>query len=466
MRMKPVTRSIAASLLALLLLPACTPGPDYVRPAAPTAAAFKEAGTWQPAAAEEFSVAARWWTAFADPLLDSLVAQVEVDNQNLKIAEAQYRAARASLDAARSPIFPGVTANAARTRSENGGSGAVGTAAGTSYTAGVNLSWEVDLWGRIRRGVDSADAGLQASAADLAAARLSLQALLAQTYVQLRAADLQLALLARTAEAYARFLDLTRKRSAAGVASPLDVAQAETQLAAAQAQQLEAANQRAQSEHALAVLSGRPPAALALPPATGLPTLPATPALLPSTLLQSRPDIVAAERRVAAANARIGVAAAAWFPVLNLGGNLGYRNGTLDHLFETPNRFWSLGPSLALTLFDGGGRDAAVAQAEAGYDQTVASYRQAVLTAFQEVEDNLAAAHWLAQQAQAQGRALAAARRAREIAENQYRAGVVSALNVVSAQTGELNAEAAAIAIAARRLSAAIQLYKNAAGKI
>ena len=448
-------------LLFLPLFGACSPGPDYVRPTQETPPAFKQAGEWKPAttalAAEE-----KWWQLFRDPVLDGLEARVNVDNQNLQQAEAQYRVARAGLDSARAGLFPSLTAGAARTRSDN----STGLAPGTNYSATASLSWEIDLWGRLRRNVDSGVAKLAASAADLAAARLSTQALLAQSYAQLRATDQQLALLVRTVSAYRRFLELTDRRLAAGVASPLDQAQAQTQLATAQAQEIDLQNSRAQTEHALAVLTGRPPAAFSLPAAEALPQLPATPRLLPSTLIEQRPDIIAAEMRVAAANAQIGVASAAWFPVLSLGGAVGYRNPTLSGLFDLPNRFWSLGPNLAMTLFDGGARSAALALATASYEQTVASYRQTVLTAFQEVEDNLAASHLLEQEAAAQARAMAAAKRAREIAEHQYRAGTINALNVVTAQAAELSAEVSAIAIANRRLQAAIQLQKNAAGRL
>ena len=466
MRNAAVNRSRLSLIPLVLALAACTPGPDYVRPAVDTPSAFKEAALWKPARAADFAVTEPWWTLLQDPVLDGLEQQVAVDNQNLKLAEAQYRAARANLDSARSGLFPSLSASASRTRSDNSlGNGSAG-GNGTAYTATATLAWEIDVWGRVRRNVDSGEAKLQASAADLAAARLSTQALLAQTYVQLRASELQLALLERTLTAYGRFLDLTRNRFQAGVASALDVAQAETQLASAQTQEIDLQNQRAQTEHALAVLIGKPPAALSLATAKALPRLPETPLLLPSTLLERRPDVIAAERRVAAANAQIGVAEAAWFPVLTLGGSLGYRNSDLARLFDLPSRFWSLGPTLAMSLIDGGGRSAAVALAEAGYEQTVASYRQTVLTAFQEVEDNLAASRLLAQEAEAQGRALAAARRSREIAENQYRAGTVSALAVTTALASELAAEAGAIAIANRRLLAAIQLLKNAAGSL
>ena len=453
------------AVLGVIGLAACSPGPDYVRPDVETPGAFKEAGQWKVAAADDPVVEEKWWKVFKDPLLDELAERVAIDNQNLKVAEAQYRAARAALDSARAGLFPTATGNLSKMRGTAASSGAGKAPTTDTYTLSAAVSWEIDVWGRIRRSVESADAKLAASAADLAAARLSTQALLAQTYVQLRAAETQLLLLRQTVTAYARFLQLTRNRLEAGVASPLDVAQAETQMANAEAQAIDLENQRAQLEHAIAVLIGKPPAAVALPAEGSLPPVPAAPALLPSALLENRPDIAAAERRMAAANAEIGVAQAAFFPVLDLTGNAGYRNSVLANLITAPSRFWSLGPALALTLFDGGARSAAVEQASAGYDQAVATYRQTVLTAFQEVEDNLAAARLLAQESEAQARARAAARRSREIAENQYRAGTVSALNVVTAQTSELSADIAAITLHSRRLQAAVQLFKNAGGR-
>lgn len=452
-------------LLLLLGLAGCAAGPDYVRPPVEVPAAFKEAGQWKPAANAEPAVEEKWWKVFADPVLDQLQERVEVDNQNLRAAEAKYRATRATLESARAPFFPTVSLSAARTRG-SATSTSTATAGGTTnYSLAASLNWELDLWGRIRRGVEGARADLAASAADLAAARLSTQALLAQTYVQLRAAEVQADLLRRAADAYGRFLELTRHRLSAGVASPLDVAQAETQLATAETQAIDADSQRAQLEHALAVLVGAAPASFTLAPAPRLPEVPATPALLPSTLLENRPDIAAGERRMAAANARIGVAEAAYFPVLDLTGSYGYRNNALANLISAPNRFWSLGPTLAMTLFDGGARAAGVHLAQANYDEAVANYRQTVLTAFQEVEDNLAAARLLERESQAQARALASARRAREIAENQYKAGTSSSLNVVTAQTAELSAEVNATNLQARRLLAAVQLLKNAGGR-
>lgn len=454
-------RALACLALCALWLPGCSPGPDYVRPQVDAPQAFKEAGQWKAADSRETASNEAWWKVFGDPILDGLEVQIDVSNQNLKAAEARYRAANAAVQSARSSFFPGASAALSSNR------GAAGTASATTTDAlSVSANWEIDVWGRIRRNVESATANSDASAADLAAARLSAQALLAQTYMQLRAADVQVDLYHRTVQAYTRFLELTHNRRAAGVASPLDVAQAETQLASAEAQAIDLQNQRAQLEHAIATLVGKMPAELSIAAEAQLPPVPQTPMLIPSTLLESRPDIAAAERRVAAANAQIGVAEAAYFPVLNLTGSLGYRGASFAGLLSAPNRIWSLGPALALTLLDGGARKAAVSEATATYDQSVATYRQAVLTAFQEVEDNLSAARFLEQESEAQAKAMAAARRSREIAENQYKAGIVNALNVVSAQTAELSATANSVNIASRRLQATVQLLKNTSGAL
>ena len=460
-------RSLTLLAVAGLVLAACSVGPDYVKPALDVPPTFKEAGQWKPAGSEAPPAEAEWWKVLGDPVLDDLEAQVMVNNQNLKAAEAQYRGARAVVEGARAAYFPTVSGSVAKSRGRtNSGIAGIDLPVTTTDTVAASVSWEIDVWGRIRRSVESAHAGADASAADLAAARLSTQVLLAQTYVQLRAADSQVDLYRRTVDDYARFLQLTRNRQAAGVASPLDVAQAETQLGGAQTQFIDLQNQRAQLEHALATLVGKVPAQLTLPAEAKLPPVPPAPALVPSTLLESRPDIVAAERRVAAANAQIGVARSAWFPVLDLTGTAGYRGGTFAGLVSAPNRFWSLGPTLAMTLLDFGARSATIAEAGAGYDEAVATYRQTVLTAFQEVEDNLAAARLLEQESEAQARTLAAAHRSRVIAENQYKAGTIDALNTISAQTAELSATANSVSLASRRLQAAVQLLKNTGGAL
>lgn len=444
--------------IPLLWLGACTVGPKYTRPDVTVPDRFREAGgEWRAAQPDDYTVPERWWSVFGDAELDRLEARVTIDNQSLKAAEAQYRAARAAVDSASAARLPGVTgvASASRGRAKN-------ESVSNAYGLSASADWEVDLWGRVRRSIEVAQARAESSADDLAAARLSTQALLAQTWFQLRTTNLQYQLLQRTLSADMRFLQLTRDRHSAGVASGLDIAQAETQLGSVRTQLSENELQRAQFAHALTTLLGGKD--LPIVAATPLPAVPALPELLPSTVLQRRPDIASAERLAAAANAQIGQAKTAYFPVLDLGANGGFGTSMLNQLFSAPSRIWSLGPSLAMTLFDGGARSAAVEQARAGYDQAVATYRQTVLTAFQEVEDNLAAARLLQREADEQTQTLAAARRARAYAEDQYRAGTISSLNVISAQTAELAAELNLSNIQARQLTASVVLLKNTGG--
>jgi NodT family efflux transporter outer membrane factor (OMF) lipoprotein len=449
--------------IPLLWLAACAVGPEYKRPQVMLPEQFSEAGgEWRAARPGEYKVPERWWSVFADAELDKLEAQVVIDNQTLKIAEAQYRAARAAVDSASAARLPSVTgaADASRGRAEG--------MTANSFGLSASANWEIDLWSRVRRSIETARAKAESSADDLAAARLSIQALLAQTWFQWRAAEQQRQLLLRTLQADARFLDITHSRHDAGMASGLDVAQAETQLNNDRAQLSEIELQQAQLAHALTALLGgkdvQQDAAATLPP-TPLPPVPAVPSLLPSTVLEQRPDIAAAERLAAAANAQIGLAQTAFYPVLDLAASAGLRSSALSQLFDAPSRLWSLGPSLAATLFDGGARRAGVEQARAGYDQAVATYRQTVLTAFQEVQDNLAAARLLQREAGEQAQALAAARRAREIAQAQYQAGTISALNVISAQTAEFAAERNTVNLHSRQLAASVVLLKNAGGR-
>ena len=455
------------SALVPALLSACAAGPDYQRPTVDTPAAFKELGDWKPAEPRE-PAADNWWAAFGDPVLDDLQARLEVSNQNLRAAEAAYRQALALADATRASWFPAVNATAGATRSATSAATAASGNAPprNSFSLGATVSWELDVWGRIARTVEGADASLAASAADLAAARLSARAALAQTYFQLRAAERQQALLDASVAAYGRALELTRNRYAAGVAGKADVAQAESQLRSARAAALDASLSRSQYEHAIAVLLGQAPAAFTLAPVDApLPLAPVA-VTLPSTLLERRPDIAAAERRVAAANAAIGAAQAARFPVLGLSGNTGFRNAQIEDLLTVPSRYWSLGPTLAAAIFDAGAKRAAVGQAQANWEKAVATYRQTVLTAFQEVEDNLAAMRLLEAAAVEQAAAVTAAAEAEAIALNQYRAGTVSYLNVVTAQATHLAARRNANDLATRRLLAAVQLAKNAGGGV
>jgi len=460
--------ALISTLVPILLLSACAAGPDYQRPPVDTPAAFKEIGDWKPAEPREPLAADNWWAVFGDPVLDELQARLEVSNQNLRAAEAAYRQALALADAARASWFPAINATAGATRSASSAATATsGNApARNSFSLGATVSWELDVWGRIARNVEGADASLAASAADLAAARLSARATLAQTYFQLRAAERQQALLDASVAAYARALELTRNRYAAGVVGKVDVAQAESQLRSARAAALDASLSRSQYEHAIAVLLGLAPAAFALAPSDApLPLAPVA-VTLPSTLLERRPDIAAAERRVAAANAAIGAAQAARFPVLGLSGNTGFRNAQIEDLLTVPSRYWSLGPTLAAAIFDAGAKKAAVGQAQAGWEKAVATYRQTVLVAFQEVEDNLATARLLEAAAVEQAAAVTAAAEAEAIALNQYRAGTVSYLNVVTAQATHLAARRSANDLATRRLLAAVQLAKNAGGGV
>lgn len=455
-----------STALCCALLAACSIGPDYVRPAVETPQAFKEAGDWRLASPQDPVSGDKWWTVFGDPVLDALQDKVDISNQNLRVAEAQYRQAKALADSARASWFPTINGTAGATRSASAASNATaGNAPPANYfSLGATASWEADVWGRIARNVEAADERVQASDADLAAARLSAHATLAQTYFQLRAADRQQTLLNAAVAAYQRSLELTRNRYAAGVASKADVAQAESQLRSTKASVLDANLSRSQYEHAIAVLIGQSPASFALAPVAGaLPAAPVT-VMLPSTLLERRPDIAAAERRVAAANAAIGAAQAARFPVLGLSASAGFRRSQIEDLLTVPSRYWSLGPTLAATIFDAGAKKAAVTQAAATWEQAVATYRQTVLAAFQEVEDNLAAVRFLEEAGVEQAAAVSAAAEAETITLNQYRAGTVSYLNVVTAQATHLSVQRSASDLAARRLVAAVLLAKNAGG--
>lgn len=453
---------------ALPLLAACAIGPDYHRPDAPLPQAYKEDQGWQHAQPQDAAPRGAWWTVFGDATLDALEQQAATASLTLAQAEAQYRQAQAQLQIARAGLVPTLGADSSASRSHGAANAQTGAAGRTvnQFSAGLNASWELDLWGRVRRTVEAQRANAEASAADLESARLSLQAQLAQTYFQLRVTDEQRRLYDDTVAANQRALQLTQNQYAVGVAAKADVVQAQTQLATAQAQALDVQSQRAQLEHALAVLVGKTPAEFSLAPQP-LPdnaVPPAAPADMPSTLLQRRPDIAAAERRVAAANAQIGVAETAYFPTLTLSASGGFQNSSTADWFTLPNRVWSLGPQLALTLFDGGARRAQTAQAQAAYDGTVAAYRQTVLTAFQEVEDNLAQLRVLEQESQVQTQAVALAQESLRLATNQYKAGTVSYLNVVSAQNAALAAQRSALSVLNTRLAASVGLIKALGG--
>jgi NodT family efflux transporter outer membrane factor (OMF) lipoprotein len=457
-------------------LGACAVGPNYVRPTVPTPADFKESKGWKSAEPKDQLPRGKWWEVYADKDLDALMEQVNVSNQNIKQAEAQYRAAHALVQAARAAYFPTVSTSASVTRSPGGsrvvtGGGSSGsTIPGTSgkvtdtYTASLDASWEIDIWGKLRRAAENATENMKASAADLDAARLSAQAELALDYFQLRITDEEERLYAANVAGLEKSLSITQNQYKVGVAAQSDVAQAQTQLKSTQAAAIDLAIQRAQLEHAIAVLIGKAASDYSLPPTPLVVKIPDIPLDQPSDLLERRPDIAASERLVAAANANIGVAKAAYYPSLSLSGAVGYENTSLNHLFSLANRFWSVGPSLAETLFDGGARRALTNQAIANYDASVAVYRETVLAAFQDTEDNLASLRVLANEVTVQDDATKAADESEKIALNQYKSGVVSYLNVVVAQTTALNNERASLSVRGRQLASSVALIKSLGG--
>ena len=471
--MKALAAYRLPTLLALsLALSACAIGPDYQRPPLQTPAQFKQIEGWTQAKPGDVLERGSWWQLYGDSELNALVERLNVSNQNLAASEAQYRQARALVRGARAAFYPSLSSSAGATRSSQGNgsnTSSVSTTSSTggiskSYELGLNAAWELDIWGKLRRSLESSRASYEASAADLAALKLSLQAELVQNYLQLRVLDDQQRLLDATVAAYERSLKLTENQYNAGIVPKSDVSQALTQLKSTQAQAIDLKWQRAQLEHAIAVLIGVPPSELSIAVREQLPALPAIPVALPSQLLERRPDVAAAERRVIAANAEIGVAEAAWYPDLTISASGGYRGSSFADWIDLPNRFWSLGPQLALTLFDGGARSAELERSEAAYDQTVAQYRQSVLDSFREVEDYLVQLRVLQQEAVIQQEALDAARESLRLIENQYRAGTVDFNSVVSVQATALNNERTTLSLLGNRLTASVQLIAALGG--
>ena len=457
-------RGVAIAVGACLAC-ACAVGPDYRRPDANVPAAFKEHAPedWKPGQPQELTSRGAWWSIYEDPVLDDLERQIDVSNQTLKASEAAYRQSVAVLKAARATFFPDVTLGAAASRARTI------TSLGNpltqnDFSVGPGASWVPDLWGRVRRTVESDRANAQASAADVASARLSAQSQLAQDYFELRIADELKRLLEATMAAYQRTLDITRNRYSVGVAAKSDVVTAETQLENTHALAVNVEAQRAPLEHAIAVLIGKTPAEFSIAPAPLSGNVPSVPYGVPSTLLERRPDIAAAERQLAAANAQIGVAISAYFPTLTLSATAGYESSTLSKLLEASNHVWSVGPQLAETLFDAGARSAQVAGARAAYDATVANYRQSVLVGIQQVEDNLATLRVLAHQADVQNRAVELARQAEQLTVNSYKAGVVDYTSVVQAQATALSSEQSALTIRQSRLTASVSLIEALGG--
>ena len=459
----------AGAWAALLVTLGCTVGPRYSRPATPVPPAYKETGAWKQAQPSEQALGGDWWTIFNDPHLNGLEQQVTVSNQNLKAAEAQFLEARAQLRYYRADYYPTITGGASATRahtSENRQPHNT-TLSGRTFTdlmLPVTLSYQADVWGRVRKTVEASRAQAQASAADLAAVNLAMHADLALDYFQARSLDAEEQLLNSTVADYQRTLQLTQNRYQGGLASGLDVQQAEAQLQTTRAQAIDVGVLRAQYEHAVATLVGTPAPSFTLPPLPLSMPPPRIPGGLPSELLERRPDIAGAERRVAAANAQVGIAASAYYPVLNLAASSGFESGSITTLISGPSLFWSAGPAAAATLFDVGRRRALSEQARAAYDQTVANYRETVLTGFQQVEDELNAVSLLEQEAQVQGEAVAAAEKALATATNRYKGGVTSYLEVITAQNVALTNEVAAVNILGRRMAATVLLIQALGG--
>jgi NodT family efflux transporter outer membrane factor (OMF) lipoprotein len=455
-----------AGLSIALMLAGCAVGPDYVRPAIAVPAQFKENPDWKPAQPSDQKPRAAWWRIFDDPQLDALAQQVAAANQSVQVAEANYRQAVALARQARAALFPVISASASTTRSK-GSSGTVASrsvAPTTFDSVDLATSWEIDLWGGLRRSLESVQASARASAGDLAATTLSLQGQLVTDYLSLRVADEQERLLTDAVDAYQKSLDLTRSRYKFGVAALSDVTLAQAQLEATRAQAIDVRIQRAQLEHAIAILIGKAPADFSIASQPYKLQFPAVPPQLPASLLERRPDVAAAERRVAAANAQIGVAQAAFFPTLTLDASGGYSAPSSVSLFSIPARFWSVGPTLADKLFDAGARSAAKEQAVAGWQAAAATYRETVLTALQSVEDSLAALRILGQEADVEAAAVEAAQQSLDLTLSQYKGGTVSYLNVITAQTTLLTSRQSALGIDGRRATATVQLIQALGG--
>jgi NodT family efflux transporter outer membrane factor (OMF) lipoprotein len=441
------------ALSLLLSLAACTVGPDYQQPESLVPAEFKYDSGWQTISPQSWAAQGDWWTAFNDPELNLLINQANKANQTLAQAEARYRAAQGQWRLARGDYSPQFDASLNGSRS-----GGDDVSVSESYSARLNASWAPDLWGRVRRSVEASKAGMQSSAANLVAARLNIQLAVAQSYIRLRALDLQRTILEQTMEAYERSTTLTTNQYKAGIVPRSDVIQAETQRQSLKADIIDLKNQRAIEENSIAVLLGKAPVNYALTPTEQLPELPVLPASLPSTLISRRPDVVSAERQLAAASAQIGVAQAAWLPSFSISAGYGVSAGRFSDLFDAPQAIWSVGPSLLQTLFDGGARRASKDIAVAQYDEQLSAYRQIVLDGLAEVENALATISLLKEKAEQQDILLKLAEENERIVNNRYKSGLVSFLEVATAQNQTLNTRRTRLNTAADRLQAALQL--------
>jgi NodT family efflux transporter outer membrane factor (OMF) lipoprotein len=464
-------RSWLAVLLAIitLALSGCAVGPKYHVPDAPAPPAYKEVGEWKPAQPNDQNLGGEWWKIFQDPQLDALELQVNVSNQNLKAAEAQFRQARAALRYNRADYYPTVTAGLSGTRTRVSANrpppnSIFNGITENDFTLPVDVSYQADVWGRVRKNVESYREQAQASAADLATVNLSMHADLAIDYFQARSLDAQEQLLNSTVKQYEQALELTQNRFEGGIASEVEVQQAKTQLQTTRAAAIDVGVLRAQYEHAVAILIGKPPAQFSLPPLPLTTPPPPVPVGVPSELLERRPDIAAAERRVAAANAQIGVAKSAYYPVINLGASGGFESSAITTLLNGPSGLWSLGLSAVGTVFDVGRRRSLNDQARAAYDFQVAAYRESVLNGFQQVEDNLAAVRILENEAKVQDEAVVAAQRSLDLSITRYKGGVTSYLEVTTAQSAALADQVTAVSILGRRMASTVLLIQALGG--
>lgn len=472
----PCRHLLPITLMLSLVISSCTVGPKYSKPSVPTTPAykeqppenFKEAGNWKPAQPGDHNVSGKWWEVFNDPQLNALEEQVDPANLSLKIAEARFRQARSAIRFNRAAQYPTISTNPSISSLRSSANRpnfnpSLAKAAG-DFVLPFDLSYEVDFWGRIRRSISAAEEEAQASAGDLATLSLSLHAEVAFDYFELRSLDAQQQILNNTVAAYTDALRLTTNRYQGGVAARQEVAQAQTQLDTTRAEATDIGVERAQFEHAIAILVGKPPAAFTLAPAPLNATPPPIPVGLPSELLERRPDIAAAERRVAEANDQVGIARAAYFPTVTLSASAGLEGNSITNWMTWPSHFWAVGPSALQVLFDAGRRRATSENARANYDATVASYRETTLTAFQQVEDNLAALRILDQEARQQHAAVASSQNLLDLSMNRYRGGVDTYLQVITSQTINLTNQRTEVDILRRRMGASVLLIKALGG--
>ena len=459
--------SLSAVCVLVLSLTGCAIGPRYETPTAANPATFKEAPAaagWLPAAPADALDRGEWWKLFGDVTLDELAVRVQVSNQNIAAAVGNYAQAQALVREQRAALFPQVSVDGSGRRSGALRSGSSGATPTNAFSASLGVDWAPDVWGRLRQTVSSAQAGAQASEADLASARLSAIGNLATNYFSLRETDAEIVLLDETIAGYERAYEITNNRYRAGISAQTDVLQAQTQLLSTRADRVSLTRNRATLEHAIAVLVGAAPNDFSLPPAKWTPTVPGVPTGVPSTLLQRRPDIASAEREVASANAKIGIARTAYFPSFGLSGAVGSSTSRIGDLFSASNTLWSLGLSVAQVVFDGGAISARIDEAKGSYDASVARYRQTVLTAFQSVEDQLTAAATLGQQEGLRLQASLAADKTEQQLLNRYRAAQVSYTDVVTAQAAALNARRTLVQLQVNRQNAAVALIQNLGG--